>query len=239
MKFKWSVIDTKFLSDIIFFPAMLLRVAIAGKARIAYHWVTEKKRNITLNNQRRSCHFDKLRKEESSLSYWVVASENEGSRPSCEWKWDAQGDWGQQPFSPNHNPHGKAIENPSGLPKPSPRPWLRARSIQPKFRPGPPQKMDQFFRNFSRWTEPIHWVLDRNSRNFGWMDRAQKYSQVNLQAHLEVRNACADLGYGWTRARPSAPTPTQMLPNAIKTLHNPKRFWQRSCSWSLTTLNFI
>ena len=92
MKFKWSVIDTKCLSDIIFFPAMLLRVAMAGKPRIAYHWVTEKKRNITLNNQRRSCNFDKLRKEESSLSYWVVASENEGSRPSCEWKWGAQGD---------------------------------------------------------------------------------------------------------------------------------------------------
>ena len=29
---------------------------------------------------------------------------------------------------------------------------------------GPPQKVDQFFRNFSGWTEPIHWVLDRNFR---------------------------------------------------------------------------
>ena len=240
MKFKWSVIDTKFLSDIIFFSCHAFEGSYSWQSTDSLSLrVTEKKRNITLNNQRRSCNFDKLRKEESSLSYWVVASENEGSRPSCEWKWGTQGDWGQQPFSPNHNPHGKAIENPSGLLKPSPRPWLRARSIQPKFRPGPPQKMDQFFRNFSRWTEPIHWVLDRNSRNFGRMDRTQKYSQVNLQAHLEVRNACADLGYGWTRARPSAPTPTQMLPNAIKTLHNPKRFWQRSCSWSLTTLNFI
>ena len=27
---------------------------------------------------------------------------------------------------------------------------------------GPPQKVDQFFRNFSGWTEPIHWLLDRN-----------------------------------------------------------------------------
>ena len=125
MKLKWSVIDTKFLRDTIFFPAMLLSVAVAGKARIAYHWVTEKRRNITLNNQWRSCNFHKLRKEESSLSYWVVASENEGSRPSCEWKWGAQEDWGQQPFPPNHNPHGKAIENPTGLPKPSPRPWLK------------------------------------------------------------------------------------------------------------------
>ena len=25
-----------------------------------------------------------------------------------------------------------------------------------------PQKVDPFFRNFSGWTEPIHWVLDRN-----------------------------------------------------------------------------
>ena len=29
---------------------------------------------------------------------------------------------------------------------------------------GPPQKVDLFFRNFSGWTEPIHWVLDRNFR---------------------------------------------------------------------------
>ena len=27
---------------------------------------------------------------------------------------------------------------------------------------GPPKKVDPFFRNFSGWTEPIHWVLDRN-----------------------------------------------------------------------------
>ena len=27
-------------------------------------------------------------------------------------------------------------------------------------------KVDQFFRNFSGWTEPIHWVLDRNFRKF-------------------------------------------------------------------------
>ena len=31
---------------------------------------------------------------------------------------------------------------------------------------GPPQKVDPFFRNFSGWTEPIHWVLDRNFRKF-------------------------------------------------------------------------
>ena len=37
---------------------------------------------------------------------------------------------------------------------------------------GPPQKVDQFFRNFSGWTERIHWVVDRNIRKFSWMDRA-------------------------------------------------------------------
>ena len=34
---------------------------------------------------------------------------------------------------------------------------------------GPPQKVDLFFRNFSGWTEPIHWVLDRNFRKF-WLN---------------------------------------------------------------------
>ena len=148
--------------------------------------MTEKKSYITLDNRWTSCNFDKLRKEGSSLSYWVVASEKEGSRPSCDWKLGAQGDWGQQPFSPNRNPHGKAIENPSGLPKPSPRPWLGARSIQPKFRPGPPQKMDQFFRNFSRWTEPIHWVLDRNFRKF-WLNGSRPLSPRVIWSFLAVR----------------------------------------------------
>ena len=34
---------------------------------------------------------------------------------------------------------------------------------------GPPQRVDPFFRNFSGWTEPIHWVLDRNFRKF-WLN---------------------------------------------------------------------
>ena len=34
---------------------------------------------------------------------------------------------------------------------------------------GPPQKVDLFFRNFSSWTDPIHWVLDRNFRKF-WLN---------------------------------------------------------------------
>ena len=49
---------------------------------------------------------------------------------------------------------------------------LGPRSIHPNFptgptgKSGPPQNVDQFFRNFSGWTEPIHWVLDRNFRKF-------------------------------------------------------------------------
>ena len=34
---------------------------------------------------------------------------------------------------------------------------------------GPPQKVDPFFRNFFGWTEPIHWVLDRNFRKV-WLN---------------------------------------------------------------------
>ena len=33
--------------------------------------------------------------------------------------------------------------------------------------------MDPFFRNFSGWTEPIHWVLDRNFRNF-WLNGSRQ-----------------------------------------------------------------
>ena len=32
----------------------------------------------------------------------------------------------------------------------------------PTEKSGPPRKVDQFFRNFSGWTKPIHSVLDRN-----------------------------------------------------------------------------
>ena len=39
----------------------------------------------------------------------------------------------------------------------------------PTGKSGPPQKVDQFFRNFSGWTEPIHWVLDWNFREF-WLN---------------------------------------------------------------------
>ena len=39
----------------------------------------------------------------------------------------------------------------------------------PTGKSGPPQKVDPFFRNLSGWTEPIHWVLDRNFREF-WLN---------------------------------------------------------------------
>ena len=48
---------------------------------------------------------------------------------------------------------------------------------------GPPQKVDQHFRNFSDWTEPIHWVLNRNFRKL-WLngsrpiDHSRKYNNT-------------------------------------------------------------
>ena len=34
---------------------------------------------------------------------------------------------------------------------------------------GPPQKVEPFFRNFSGWTGPTHWVLDRNLQKL-WLN---------------------------------------------------------------------
>ena len=45
----------------------------------------------------------------------------------------------------------------------------------PTGKSGPPQKVDPFFRNFSGWTEPIHWVLDRNFRKF-WLNGSRPLS---------------------------------------------------------------
>ena len=42
---------------------------------------------------------------------------------------------------------------------------------------GPPQKVDPFFRNFSGWTEPIHWVLDRNFRKV-WLNGSRPGSKL-------------------------------------------------------------
>ena len=67
MKLKWPIINTKFLSDIIFFSAMLLWIAVAGKAWIAYDWVTEKKSNMALTNQWRSFWQAQKRRKQSFL----------------------------------------------------------------------------------------------------------------------------------------------------------------------------
>ena len=44
----------------------------------------------------------------------------------------------------------------------------------PTGKSGPPQKVDPFFRNFCGWTEPIHWVLDRNFRKF-WLNVSRRW----------------------------------------------------------------
>ena len=49
---------------------------------------------------------------------------------------------------------------------------------------GPPQKVDQFFRNFSGWTEPIHWVSDRNFRKL-WLNGSRPGSaKKTLYLHV-------------------------------------------------------
>ena len=59
---------------------------------------------------------------------------------------------------------------------------IHATKIQtgPTGKRGPPQKVDLFFRNFSGWTEPIHWVLDWNFRKF-WLNGSRPGS---LSAHV-------------------------------------------------------
>ena len=51
---------------------------------------------------------------------------------------------------------------------------------------GPSQKVDPFFRNFSGWTEPIHWVLDRNFRKV-WLNGSRP--MIILGSH--TRNSVA------------------------------------------------
>ena len=56
-------------------------------------------------------------------------------------------------------------------------------SIQPKFQPVQPGKLVHLkrwtsFRNFSGWTEPIHWVLDRNFRKF-WLNGSCPITPIN------------------------------------------------------------
>ena len=47
---------------------------------------------------------------------------------------------------------------------------------------GPPQKVDQIFGNFSGWTEPIHWVLDRNFWKF-WLNGSHPTSVILPTSH--------------------------------------------------------
>ena len=62
----------------------------------------------------------------------------------------------------------------------------------PTGKSGPPQKVDQFIRNFVGWTEPIHWVLDRNCRKF-WLNREEK-CDVTLPALFLNDNKTNDDG---------------------------------------------
>ena len=54
----------------------------------------------------------------------------------------------------------------------------------PTGRSGPPQKVDPFFRNFSGWTELIHWVLDRNFRKF-WLNGSRPMIQCSYRSHAK------------------------------------------------------
>ena len=51
---------------------------------------------------------------------------------------------------------------------------------------GPPQKVDPFFRNFSGWTEPIRWVLDRNLRKV-WLNGSRPLIH-SLTSHFRHPN---------------------------------------------------
>ena len=54
-------------------------------------------------------------------------------------------------------------------------------------------KVDQFFRNFSGWTEPIHWVLDRNFRKF-WLNGSRPMVQPfqnQFPIILQATSGCA------------------------------------------------
>ena len=82
-----------------------------------------------------------------------------------------------------------------------------ARSIQPDStkiptgptgKIGPPQKVDPFFRNFSGWTEPIHWVLDRNFRK-SWLNGSRPWrldSKIRFPATARRETRVAKI-QGW------------------------------------------
>ena len=62
----------------------------------------------------------------------------------------------------------------------------------PSGKSGPPQKEDQFFRNFSDWTKPIHWVLDRNFRKF-WSNGSRPQSHPKSLSVLWVKTGLGSL----------------------------------------------
>ena len=68
----------------------------------------------------------------------------------------------------------------------------------PTGKSGPPQKVDPVFRNFSSWTEPIHWVLDRNFRKF-WLNGSRPwipdYSRYEGSGFLELYSGFQDPGF--------------------------------------------
>ena len=47
----------------------------------------------------------------------------------------------------------------------------------PTGKSGPSKKVDPFFRNFFGWTEPIHWVLDRNFQTF-WLNGSRDFERL-------------------------------------------------------------
>ena len=70
----------------------------------------------------------------------------------------------------------------------------------PTGKSGPPQKVDPFFRNFSGWTKPIHWVLDQNFRKF-WLNGSRvlvlKQYHHRYQYQSDSGTSLYQLGCHW------------------------------------------
>ena len=173
-----------------FFPAILLWITVAGKAWIAFHWVTEKKSNMALTKQWRSFWQAQKRGKQSFLQ-----SSSKGKRgftPKLRVEVRCPRGLGTTTIFPKSQPQWRGDRKPEWSAQTESSTVTKGAIHSTKIptgKSGPPQKMDQFFGNFSGWAEPIHWVLERNSGNFGRIDRTLKYPQVNLQAHLEAMHA--------------------------------------------------
>ena len=86
----------------------------------------------------------------------------------------------------------------------------------PTGKSGPPQMVDPFFRNFSGWTKPFHWVLNRNFRKFWWnglrptnynfpdkIVSSRKVKQSRVIQHLGcVYTNAVSYRYGFTISKP-------------------------------------